>query len=156
MKESKQEHLKFTVLSGGLETDESQDREQRLGKMETNIGHQFRDRYRLHIRTGIASACEPSLPGAAQTPSAPTAADLGHLPTVHAAPGAQRAVQEEPGHSAAVWGTWWPWGDPAAEAAGAAGEDSKLGKSYWEKVDRVDKGSMTGRREADMETEGFG
>lgn len=60
--------------------------------METPTGDQLRDRHGLmptdgpHIRTGIESAYELSLPEVAQTASAPTAADPGHLSAMHAAP----------------------------------------------------------------------
>lgn len=101
-----------------------------MGQMEADPGDQSGDRQGPHIRTGTRAG-EPCLPGAAQTPCAPAAADPGHLPAVRAAPGAPGAVQEEPGHREAVWGPWRPRRDPAAEAAGTAGEDCQLGKSCW-------------------------
>ena len=101
-----------------------------MGKMEVDTGDQSGDRQGPHRRTDTRT-CEPCLLGAAQTPCASAAADPGHLPAVHAAPGAPGAVQEEPGHRAAVWGPWWPRRDPAAEAPRTAGEDCQLGKSCW-------------------------
>lgn len=45
--------------------------------------------------------------GPSEAPSAPFAANTGHVPEVHESPHTRGAVQKNKGYCREIWSTWW-------------------------------------------------